>query len=148
MASREQIERMLADLGQINFADSFWCTGGIQAGTVAVLWLLSHARDTVTAGKISEALGISTARVAVLLKKLAGKGLVTKERSPADARITIVRLTASGTERIRAIQDETYRTMGRVIDGVGEERMREFISIARDIWAVSKSDDKGAMNLC
>lgn len=78
-------------------------------------------------------LGVSTARVAVLLKKMAAKGLITKGHDPADARVTVVSLTEQGRESIREIEGELYRQTGLVIDRVGEERVLEFIAIAQEI---------------
>ena len=78
-------------------------------------------------------LGVSTARVAVLLKKMAAKRLITKGHDPADARVTVVSLTEQGRESIREIEGELYRQTGLVIDRVGEERVLEFIAIAQEI---------------
>lgn len=136
MATKAQIEMMLEKLGRVHPADFFLRIGETQTGIGAVLGLLYHSKDTVTAGKISEMLGISTARVAVLLKKMVSKGLVTKERSPIDARITIVKLTEFGAETTKKMQAEMCHHMGIVIDAIGEERLSEFISIAKDIQDV------------
>ena len=104
-----------------------------KAGIGAVLRLLNDARETVTAGRISEILGVSTARVAVLLKKMEAKGLITKERDSADARITVVRLTELGGDKIAQMHSEMYRQIGHIIDVVGEARLIEFIEIAGEI---------------
>ena len=104
-----------------------------QEGVGAVLCLLHESDETVTAGRVSEVLGVSTARVAVLLKKMAAKGLITKGHDPADARVTVVSLTEQGRESIREIEGELYRQTGLVIDRVGEERVLEFIAIAQEI---------------
>ena len=71
--------------------------------------------------------------MAVLLKKMAAKGLITKGHDPADARVTVVSLTEQGRESIREIEGELYRQTGLVIDRVGEERVLEFIAIAQEI---------------
>jgi len=109
-------------------------------GTGAVLCLLHDSRDTVTAGKISEVLGVSTARVAVLLKKMAAKGLITKERAPSDARVTVVALTEQGKETVQWIEEEIFHQMGVVIDKVGEARVLEFITIAKEIQKAVAAD--------
>lgn len=133
MATRVQIEMMLERLERAYPADFFKHVDETQAGIGAVLRLLYKSSDTVTAGKISDVLMVSTARVAVLLKKMAAKGLITKERSPIDARITVVKLTKYGAETVEEICRQMYRQMGIVIDTVGEERLLEFIAIAEDI---------------
>ena len=76
---------------------------------------------------------VSTARVAVLLKKMAVQGLVTKEDDADDARITIVHISPKGEEKIRQIHDEIYAEVSKVIDKVGIERMMDFILISNEI---------------
>ena len=100
MATPEQIASILSQLVALHPADCFKPIDAANAGLGAVLRLLYLADQPVTAGTISEKLHVSTARVAVLLKKLVAKGLVTKGRDPVDARVTVVALTPlGGTDR-------------------------------------------------
>ena len=85
MATPEQIASILSQLVALHPADCFKPIDAANAGLGAVLRLLYLADQPVTAGTISEKLHVSTARVAVLLKKLVAKGLVTKGRDPVDA---------------------------------------------------------------
>jgi len=133
LATKAQIEGMLERMEKVKPKKAFQCVDETQAGIGAVLRLLEESSETVTAGRISEKLDVSTARVAVLLKKMAAKGLITRERGDVDARITVVRLTELGAETIVKIQGELYRQVGHMIDVVGEERLIEFITIAGEI---------------
>lgn len=134
MATNEQIEVMFNKLERIRIAHFLKRFDDVQAGIGAVLRMLYLSQGTmVTAGKISEVLGISTARVAVLLKKLSAKGLITKEHDIVDARITVVKLTELGKKTVLEIQQEMYQQMGIIIDKVGEERLLEFIDIFNEI---------------
>ncbi len=133
MAKASQIESIFERLEKINAKAAFNCVDETKAGIGAVLRLLNDARETVTAGRISEILGVSTARVAVLLKKMEAKGLITKERDSGDARITVVRLTELGGDKIAQMHSEMYRQIGHIIDVVGEARLIEFIEIAGEI---------------
>ena len=105
----------------------------VQVGIGAVLRLLYDSDEAVTAGKISEELEVSTARVAVLIRKMVSKGLITKEQDTRDARVTIVRLTDFGRQAFEETRDDIYRKTGMVIDTVGEDRLIEFISVAEEI---------------
>ena len=58
-----------------------------------VLAYLTQADGEVIAGDIARKLGVSTARVAALLKAMEKNGLVTRHASPADARRTVVEIT-------------------------------------------------------
>ena len=138
MATQEQIMQILQLMEQAHPAAFTRRISETSAGIGAVLRLLAKAEGPVSAGKISDAMGVSTARVAVLLKKMASKDLIVKESNPRDARITMVRLSAAGTQTVAALQANLYAEVGAVIDQVGMERMLEFAAIAREIHSIMK----------
>ncbi len=133
MATKEQIEKVFRRLNESHPEDFFQCMSKVQEGTGAVLCMLLLSKEPVTAGRISEVLTISTARVAVLLKKMEAKKLIIREKNSMDARITIVKLSAYGNEKAKEIQREMYQQMGKVLDTIGEKRIMEFIDIANQI---------------
>ena len=133
MATVAQIEMVLKRVEQARPAHFFKCMDEVQVGIGAVLRLLYKSEETVTAGKISDVLEVSTARVAVLIKKMVSKGLISKEQGVKDARVTIVRLTDFGTQVFEEIWDDIYQKIGIIIDTVGEDRLIEFISVAEEI---------------
>ena len=133
MATQEQIHRIFQKMRESHPREFFHRMDETQAGIGAVLRLLYIEKKPVTAGKISDTLGISTARVAVLLRKMESKGLIIKEKNPLDARVTIVSLTDMGTEMIKEAWKEIQEQMGKIIDTVGEERLLEYIEINNEI---------------
>ena len=141
MATKEQIESVLEKLEKSHPVDFFKKVNEIQMGIGAVLRLLYESNEVVTAGKISDVLNISTARVAVLLKKMVVKGLITKEQSITDARVTVVKLTEVGEETVFKMRDEMFEQMGRVIDAIGEERILEFLAISSEIRTIAKEPE-------
>ena len=136
MATQEQIRRIFQKMSESHPKEFFHHMDETQAGIGAVLRLLYMEEKPVTAGKISDTLGISTARVAVLLRKMESKGLIIKEKNPLDARVTIVSLTDMGTEMIKDAWKEIQEQMGKIIDTVGEERLLEYIEISNEIRQV------------
>lgn len=68
------------------------------SGMYFVLKILSDTSKEFSAGDISETFQVSTARTAVILKTLEGKGYIIKSKSKNDARKTIVKITDKGTE--------------------------------------------------
>ncbi len=136
MAEKAQIELVLTKMKQARPAEFFKCMDETQAGIGAVLCLLYESGETVTAGMISDGLKISTARVAVLLKKMSAKGLISKERGILDARTTVVCLTSFGKQVIEEMQNHLYRQIGLVIDKVGERRLLDFITTADELRSV------------
>ena len=126
MATDQQISNLLQQMAAAHPGDT-------RAGIGAVLKLLYTADTSITAGMISDRLDISTARVAVLLKKMVAKGLITKEKDPIDARVTIVKLTEYGRETIEHMWADVKAQMGKVIDEIGEDRLLEYIEINKEI---------------
>lgn len=133
MATKEQIEMVVERMRHACPAHFFKYVDEMQVGIGAALQLLYESEEEVTAGRISDVLKVSTARVAVLIKKMVSKGLVTKEQSARDARVTIVRLTDFGTRTVEEVWGDICQKIGTVIDTVGEERLFTFFSIAEEI---------------
>ena len=135
MATKEQIEQVMArfmysrpvNMGQTGFNNS---------GMIGVLILLHHSSDIVTAGRISEVLHISTARVAALIKKMVEKDLIVKETGVTDARVVEIRMTDHGREVIEDIQQERRERLGEIIDQVGMERLMEYFDTSAQIHSI------------
>ena len=138
MATREQIETLLEQLIQSPPSEPFQRIDQNAAGIQAILKYLSETDEKVTAGKISDHIEVSTARVAVLLKKMAAKGLIEKEHDPKDGRIVVVKLSDKGRQTADTIRDNIYQHIGEMIDKVGMERMLEFAAISNEIHSVMK----------
>ena len=136
MATDKQISNILRQMVSAHPAEFFKHMDDTRAGIGAVLRLLYTVDTPVTAGMISEQLGVSTARVAVLLKKMDAKGLITKEKDPIDARVTIVKLTDFGRETIERMWEEVKSQVGKVIDEIGEDRLLEYIEISKEIGRI------------
>lgn len=141
MASEEQIKIMLRKMAQSHPVEAFRCMNEIQLGIGAVLRLLYESDVPLSAGTISSRLDISTARVAVLLKKMTQKGMITRERGKNDARVTMVALTPEGRANIEKMKNELFAQMGQVIDQVGEERLMEYFAIGEEIRNTIKIPD-------
>lgn len=136
MATTQQIEAMLKKFENATPKDFFKCVDGAQLGMTAVLRLLNESDASLTAGAISDALEVSTARVAVLLRKMVDKGLVTKESSRTDARVTLVELTPQGKAIAQAHKQYAYEKIGRVIDEIGEEQLDAYIEVSAKIQEI------------
>lgn len=136
MATREQIETLLEQLKKAPPAECFQDFDISTAGIRAILKFLSETEETITAGKISEHMNVSTARVAVLLKKMAAKGLIEKENDSADGRVVIVKLSELGWQTAHNLTADLYAHMGEIIDKIGFEKMLEFAAISQEIRSV------------
>ena len=146
MASDGQIKWMFHKMAESHPIEVFKYMDEVKAGIGAVLRLLYEADEPLSAGTISSKLGISTARVAVLLKKMTQKGMITKQQSPNDARVTMVELTAAGRANIERMKNELFAQMGLIIDKVGEERLKEYFEIGEEIRNIIKIHDTHCLN--
>ena len=127
MATMQQVDTILA---AIRRADPYWAAQRMndgRSGYQAVLKLLSTSDTPVTAGMIAQYMGVSTARVAVLLKKMNCKGLVEKHRDPQDARITIVTLTEKGKALSLQIYEHLRDQTAQLIDQIGMDDLTHFL---------------------
>lgn len=138
MATNEQIKSLLRMLKKAPPSECFPNFDMNAVGIRAILKLLNETDERVTAGRISECMKVSTARVAVLLKKMTAKGLIEKESDSADGRVVVVRLTDLGKRTADGFRENLYGRIGEMIDRVGMERMLEFAAISSEIQAVMK----------
>ena len=147
MATKTQVEEVFEKIQGACPADFFDLINDTKSGMAAVLHLLSESGGMATAGKISAELNVSTARVAVLLKKMAAKDLITKEKGALDGRITVVKLTELGEETVSRLKEEIFRQIGSVIDGIGEERLCEFLAVLGEIKTIIHQTDHSGIEL-
>lgn len=136
MATADQVTEMIRLAERVHSSEAFRCMDEANAGIGGTLRMLAEARAegaVVTAGAIAERLGVSTARVAALLKRLESKGLVSRRRSEGDARVTEVELTEEGVAQVCAFRDDVRGQVALLIDELGEERLREFFLTAYEI---------------
>lgn len=136
MATEEQIKRLLGELKQAPPSQLFQSIDASTAGMRAILLYLGDTDQVVTAGMVSDFMHVSTARVAVLLKKMEAKGLLEKERDPKDARKVMVRLSAQGRELAGQLHGCINDRIAAMIDQIGMERMMEFAATANEIHGI------------
>ncbi len=100
--------------------------GNRNKGAVAVILYLLEKGEAKSVD-VSKALNISSARMAVLLKKLESKNMVVKTNSKIDARAIIIKLTDKGSNTAQSIKNEMYNAVEKVIDEVGLEELKKII---------------------
>ena len=106
------------------------------AGIGAVLKILDEADGRITCGDIAKKMNVSTARVAVLLKKMVAKNLIERSVDKEDARIISISLTENGRETISQIRNLIIEHLSKVIDVLGMEKIRTYIELSDEIKKV------------
>ncbi len=134
MATTEQIEYVMRELPKAHPANFFKVFNDANTGFGFALKLLYSAEDNrLSAGAISEAMGVSTARVAVLLKKMESKGLITRESDRADARVRVVCLSESGRTVAERMNCNIRNHISNVIDRVGMEKLVQLVELSVEV---------------
>lgn len=103
------------------------CTG-ISQSRLELLTLLYHA-DEISQSDLQKKVNIDSAAVTRHLKQLEAKGMVSRRRKPEDNRITLVRLTDQGRERIESSKKEKERFMNEMLANVSTEERRLLIDV-------------------
>ncbi|MCM1259897.1 MAG: MarR family transcriptional regulator [Prevotella sp.] len=98
-----------------------------------ILGYLEDTKGKVIAGDLAKHLNVSTARIAVLIKKMESRSLIRTYSSPEDARKTIIEITEMGKKQVDAFQEELILGMERLIEVVGVKDIEEFIRISMKI---------------
>lgn len=142
MATQEQVKVLLAAMHKAPPSEKYQKLDMSSMGIRAILKYLSRENERATAGEISKALGVSTARVAVLLKKMVAKGLLEKKSDPADGRLVVVCLSQQGKDAAEQLRQEIYGLLGSLIDEIGLERMLEFAAVSKEIHEIIKRTER------
>jgi DNA-binding MarR family transcriptional regulator len=138
MASADEIQIIVREVESVKLEKVIKSLHETTAGIGAALRILYECGGSTTSGQLCETLGVSTARVAVLLKTMVAKGLISKDKNVLDARVTVVSLTPFGEETVQKMRDEMYKHINRLIDHVGFKRLEEFIAISKEIAEIMK----------
>ncbi|MBQ5967346.1 MAG: winged helix-turn-helix transcriptional regulator [Clostridiales bacterium] len=133
MASDKEVIALLQEFSSIHPLEFLQKLDVQSMGISNVLCFLMCADHEVTAGEISDYMNVSTARVAVLLKKMSDKGLIEKHADPSDARRVMVAITDSGKALFEEQQREILLYSGAVVDHFGVDKIKEFIENCRQI---------------
>ena len=138
MATTEQIEALMEQLKKAPPAECFQNFDMSTAGIRAILKILNETDRKVSAGDLSEYMNVSTARIAVLLKKMEAKGLIEKEHDLSDGRVVVVKLSNQGKELADKFKANLYAHIGEMIDKIGMDRMLEFAAVSNEIQSLMK----------
>lgn len=134
MITQERLEEIARELPKVQPTNFLKIVNDSNAGIgYALKLLLSQEDNQLSAGQLSEAMGVSTARVAVLLKKMENKGLIEKKEDESDARVTLVKLSDEGMRFATLMKENMLRHIANVIDKVGEEKFLQFIALSHEI---------------
>ncbi len=102
-------------------------------GEAAVMRLLDRRGESLTPGEVCRALGMTSSRMAAVLKGLERKGLALRERDERDRRRIRVTLTAQGRALCARKQRYAQEELARLFSALGEEDAALFVRLTRRV---------------
>lgn len=133
MDKREQAILYLKELSKCKPSHVFDRFNNMEKGIQFILLYLYEHNNEIIAGDLALNLKVSTARIAVLLKKMERKDLIVKRSSAQDGRKTVVELTSIGKKNVEAMRKKALEKMESLIEEIGEDDIRDFIRISLKI---------------
>ena len=104
-------------------------------GLGAVLHVLMDVGKPMTAGALSERVGVTTARMAVLLRQLEERGLIERGSDKKDARKTLISISKKGCAAVEEHRAKLDGMLSDVIREVGPERFKLFVELSEEVYA-------------
>lgn len=107
-------------------------------GEMFILNHLHEIKGDAMPSELSAAMSASTARIAMALKSLEGKGLVLRNVDKTDRRKVKVTITEHGRELVKMHRSDIREKMEKILRELGEEDAKEYVRIAGRIIDISK----------
>ncbi len=96
--------------------------------------------------KISDKMGISTARVAVILNRLEDRNLILRTIDPKDRRRILIELTPEGHRLAEAEHKNVVEMVARMLKLLGDYDSQEFVRLIKKIATLSDEIEIPDMN--
>jgi DNA-binding MarR family transcriptional regulator len=94
--------------------------GGVSQSRLELLTLLYQV-DEISQSDLQKKVNIDGAAITRHVKQLETKGMVSRRRKPEDNRITLVKLSSQGRERIESYKKEKERFMEEMLVNISTE---------------------------
>lgn len=104
-------------------------------GELGILIYLNFKQDGVTSGELSEALRVSTGRVASALKVLEKKQLIVRSTDDTDKRRVYVHITDIGRQSIMEKHYEAIEKMEKSLRKLSEEDAKKFVELTKRLFS-------------
>ena len=112
-------------------------------GEAYALYYIASRGEHIIPSEISEAIGISGARIAATLNGLENKGYITRQIDPSDRRRILVFLTDKGREQEKSYRGKLIEIIEKMLGLLGEHDAKEYIRITRKMAELAVCDDMG-----
>lgn len=110
----------------------------VNRGEGLALLILDRSKAGLSAGMLSEAMHLTTGRMANILKQLEAKGYIERSHDPQNRRRTVITLTEAGGEHVGELYEEAKSRAAVVLRKLGREDTEELIRIFRKLADMGK----------
>ncbi|MBO5620145.1 MAG: transcriptional regulator [Butyrivibrio sp.] len=105
-------------------------------GELFVLNYLIQHDGTAFPKDLSNAMEVSTARIAALLNQIEKKGWIIRSTDGEDNRQTIITLTEAGKSEVEDTRRDIVQEVVKMLKGIGAEDANELLRIERKIMKI------------
>lgn len=98
-----------------------------------VLSYISEHEGNVIPSDISNAMGITSARIAATLNSLEGKGMISRRIDVEDRRRILIDLTDAGREQVQKQKHMMISFVANMLQYLGEDDAKEYIRIMKKL---------------
>lgn len=140
MAKQEEIAEVIRLMSGCCPAGMMQAIDDGKSGMGLILHHLYQAEGAVSIGRLSEEMSVTPPRITALVTKLEERGMARRTRARGDSRRVLVELTESGQAQVEKKKQEFCRSIEKLIDRVGLERLNTFFEISHEITAVLCED--------
>ena len=106
----------------------------LSQGRFVVMLMLDHARDgQATPGELAHQVGVTPATITGLLRGLERDGLVGRESSTEDRRVSTIRLTGRGGDHLRAMLPDHFRRLGGLMSHLSARECEDLTRLLRKV---------------
>lgn len=116
---KNEVEQVMELIQKSRPQNAFDKVRDVNIGMIGALDFLYEQGEEVRSKDISEALNISSARMAILLKKLEAKGFIEKTKSSIDGRSANIIISNKGWQFVHRIKESMAQTAQQLIDEFG-----------------------------
>ena len=103
----------------------------VARGEEQILLMLAHRNEAVCAGVLTEHVGLTSGRVANILKQLERKGYIERTPGTDDRRKVLVCLTASGWQYAKQVYQKEMDGYARLLRVLGGQDAQEFVRLIK-----------------
>lgn len=128
----EKLAKELVEMQVENARPLSWIADCIAArGEEQILLMLAHRKESVCAGELTEHVGLTSGRVANILKQLERKGYIERTPGTDDRRKVLVCLTETGWQYAKGVYRKELDGYAWLLRVLGKEDAREFMRLLK-----------------